>query len=117
MPGPSLLWLVRHGQSLGNVADDAARRRHGNLVEVGVRDPDVELSSLGRKQAQSVGCLWRAHDEDKPEVVLSSPYVRALTTAQIALREAHLDLEIQHRRATAGAGSWSFRWPHFSRDQ
>lgn len=94
MPWPSQLWLIRHGQSLGNLADDAARRAHGNLVEVGIRDPDVELSELGRQQAQSVGRRWRAHDEDVPDVILSSPYARALTTARIALKEAQLDLEI-----------------------
>jgi 2,3-bisphosphoglycerate-dependent phosphoglycerate mutase len=92
---PSHLWLIRHGQSLGNVADDAARRAHADLVEVGTRDPDVELTELGRRQAQAIGREWADQSTGVPDVVLASPYVRAYSTAQIALQEARLDPEIR----------------------
>jgi probable phosphoglycerate mutase len=91
---PSRLWLVRHGQSLGNVADDAARRAKVGLIDVGTRDPDVELSELGRKQAQAVGRSWTDDNAVVPDVVLASPYVRAYATAQIAVAQAGLGIDV-----------------------
>ena len=35
------LWLVRHGESMGNVADAQAQRRRAGRLELDVRDPDV----------------------------------------------------------------------------
>jgi hypothetical protein len=35
------LWLIRRGQSAGNVADDAAKAAGSPAVSVGMRDPDV----------------------------------------------------------------------------
>lgn len=95
MSWPSQLWLIRHGQSLGNVADDAARRAHADLIEVGTRDPDVELSALGRRQAQAVGRQWADDSSATPDIILASPYVRAYSTAQIAIREARLGLAVR----------------------
>jgi broad specificity phosphatase PhoE len=80
---------------LGNLADDAARRAHASLIEVGTRDPDVELSELGRRQAQAVGREWADRNSATPDVILASPYVRAYATAQIALAEARLGLDIR----------------------
>jgi broad specificity phosphatase PhoE len=90
---PRTLWLVRHAQSQGNVADDAAQAAQASNIEIDIRDPDVELSDLGRRQAGALG-KWLAglpHDE-RPTMVLASPYVRAATTAAIAVREAGLDI-------------------------
>lgn len=79
---PSLLWIVRHGQSAGNVARDIATSRGDHRIPLTLRDVDVPLSDLGREQAASLG-KWFARREDRPEIVLASPYVRARQTAEI----------------------------------
>ena len=84
-PGPSALWLVRHGESLGNVADAHAHRAGAGRLEIDVRDPDVPLSDTGRSQAEALGTWLAGMPEDqRPTAVLSSPFERALTTAQLA---------------------------------
>jgi probable phosphoglycerate mutase len=72
---PQRIWLVRHGQSQGNVARDAAD-------EAG--DHDVPLSALGAEQAKVAGSWFASLPrEERPEIILSSPYVRARQTAEI----------------------------------
>ena len=80
---PEKLWIVRHGQSAGNVAREAAHAAGHNLIDLPIRDVDVPLSELGHRQARALG-HWFASlpDAEKPEIVLSSPYVRARQTAQ-----------------------------------
>src|SRR3954470_21357430 len=46
--GPRALWLVRHAESEGNVADQKAQEAGAGDIGIDVRDPDVELSGLGR---------------------------------------------------------------------
>jgi len=80
---PQKLWLVRHGQSQGNVARDAADEAGSHEIDIDMRDVDVPLSMLGFEQAEAAG-RWFAelpHDE-RPEIILSSPYVRARQTAE-----------------------------------
>jgi broad specificity phosphatase PhoE len=79
---PSVLWIVRHGQSAGNVARDRATAQGAHRIELDARDVDVPLSALGREQAASLG-KWFAGRGETPEVVLASPYVRARQTAEI----------------------------------
>src|SRR5438132_13011196 len=78
---PRRLWIVRHGQSAGNLAREDARLRGAGRIDVSARDVEVELSDLGRRQAAALG-EWFASfpPAARPEVVLSSPYVRALET-------------------------------------
>jgi broad specificity phosphatase PhoE len=84
-PKPSVIWLVRHGESLGNVADAKAQRAGAGRLELDVRDPDVALSDTGRAQAEALGRYLAGLPEDqRPTAVLSSPFNRALTTAQLA---------------------------------
>ncbi len=52
---PERLWLVRHGQSEGNVARDAADEAGLPMIAIDVRDVDVPLSELGHRQAQATG--------------------------------------------------------------
>jgi len=60
------------------MASDLAR------IDIALRDVDVPLSSLGREQARSVGGWFGSLAEDeRPEHVLSSPYVRARQTAEL----------------------------------
>ncbi|MBW8754332.1 MAG: histidine phosphatase family protein [Sphingomonadales bacterium] len=81
---PSVLWVVRHGQSAGNLARDKATAEGLARIALTARDVDVPLSDLGREQAQALGRWFAASNEDgRPEVMLASPYVRAVQTAEI----------------------------------
>ncbi|MGY1618976.1 histidine phosphatase family protein [Geodermatophilus sp. SYSU D00691] len=93
-PGPGAIWLVRHGESLGNVADAQAHERGTGRLDLDVRDPDVALSDTGRDQARALG-RWLADlpAAERPTAVLSSPYERARTTAELAA--AALDLPVR----------------------
>jgi broad specificity phosphatase PhoE len=80
---PEKLWIVRHGQSAGNVARDAADAAGLGVIDLAVRDVDVPLSDLGHEQAGALGRWFAALPEaERPEVVLASPYVRARQTAK-----------------------------------
>jgi broad specificity phosphatase PhoE len=90
---PRALWLLRHGQSLGNVARDAAAGQQIETLDIADRDMDVPLSDLGRQQAIAFG-KWLAQQQDRPDVILSSPYVRAVETADLLLDAAGLELSV-----------------------
>jgi len=79
---PERLWLVRHGQSQGNVARDKADAAGHSVIELDVRDVDVPLSDLGMRQAEAAGRWFTTLPvNERPEVILSSPYLRARQTA------------------------------------
>jgi len=79
---PQTLWIVRHGQSAGNVARDAAEAGGLATIAIAERDLDVPLSALGEQQAEALGEWFRSLPADeRPQVVLCSPYVRAAQTA------------------------------------
>ena len=90
---PTELWLLRHGQSLGNVARDLASDADVETLDIAERDMDVPLSELGIRQARAFG-RWLGTQERRPDVVLASPYVRAAQTAQVALEAAGLDVRV-----------------------
>lgn len=79
---PAVLWIVRHGQSAGNVARDLAHASGALEIDLEIRDVDVPLSDLGREQATSLG-KWFGKQSEQPEVLLASPYLRARQTAEI----------------------------------
>lgn len=80
--------MVRHGESIGNVAWRAAEADDLDEIEIGMRDADVPLSDAGRRQALALGRRLAAMPvAERPTVVISSPYVRAAETAHIALAE------------------------------
>jgi broad specificity phosphatase PhoE len=86
------LGIVRHGQSTGNVAADAAESGRLDRIDIPERDADVPLSDTGREQATSVGrWLARLSPSERPDVVVVSPYLRAVQTAEIALGELDAD--------------------------
>jgi broad specificity phosphatase PhoE len=89
---PSTLWIVRHGQSAGNVARDAAEAAGLVVIDIADRDIDVPLSELGREQAVALG-HWFGNlpAGRKPEVVITSPYVRARQTTKLLMESAGLD--------------------------
>jgi broad specificity phosphatase PhoE len=81
---PSKLWVVRHGESAGNVARDAAHAAGLQDIDITERDVDVPLSPLGQRQSRALGRWFEAMTpENRPDVVLSSPYLRAQSTANI----------------------------------
>lgn len=83
---PQEIWLVRHGQSAGNVARDAAEAAAGLLIDIAERDVDVPLSNLGVEQSHALGGWFASLPEGaRPNVVLHSPYVRAAETARIII--------------------------------
>ena len=84
---PQRIWVVRHGQSAGNVARDAAEAARHAWIDIATRDVDTPLSELGRRQAEALGAWFGALPASgKPSAILSSPYVRSMQTAEI-LRE------------------------------
>jgi broad specificity phosphatase PhoE len=89
------LWVLRHGQSIGNVANDQARIVPVDRLDIAERDMDVPLSSLGQQQAAAFGAwLGTVEPQDRPDVVVTSPYVRAVQTARIVLDAAGLDSQV-----------------------
>jgi broad specificity phosphatase PhoE len=88
---PEALWLVRHGESEGNVADVAARKAGAARLDLDVNDIDVELSPLGEDQARALGDrLAQLSEAERPTAVVVSPYRRARQTTDIALAAAGL---------------------------
>ncbi|XHH30512.1 histidine phosphatase family protein [Xanthomonas euroxanthea] len=79
---PARLWVVRHGQSAGNVARDLAESNGAALIDLEHRDADVPLSDLGERQAEALGA-WMAGlpEQERPTLILSSTYIRARQTA------------------------------------
>ena len=92
---PTCVIAVRHGESTGNVAREAAEAERAELISIDQRDPDVPLSPRGEEQAAAVGRWLAGLPDGEPAVVWSSPYVRARQTAQIALATAGLDRRIR----------------------
>jgi 2,3-bisphosphoglycerate-dependent phosphoglycerate mutase len=84
---PSELYLIRHAESAGNVARDAALASGAHVIDIATRDCDVPLSALGERQAEALG-RWCARNVEPIDAVMSSPYVRAQETAALALRAA-----------------------------
>lgn len=78
------LWLVRHGESEGNVAASRAEREGSPVIALDARDADVELSPVGREQAAALG-VWVRSVKETIDEYWSSPYRRALQTLSIAV--------------------------------
>jgi probable phosphoglycerate mutase len=87
---PVQLWLIRHAQSAGNVANDAALAEGRLELDLAERDMDVSLSDLGERQAKALS-TWLQGLDEPPDVVWCSPYKRALDTARLALEAAGVD--------------------------
>jgi broad specificity phosphatase PhoE len=89
----SELTLIRHGQSTANVL--FPRAAAAGRLESGLTGPDadVELTDVGIEQARAVG-RWLAAlpAADRPQVVITSPYLRARETWRIAAETSGLDL-------------------------
>ena len=96
--GPAEIVLVRHGHSVGNLADAQAREQGAERLDLDARDADVELSDTGRAQADAVADWLAAGADDRaPSVVLTSPYRRAAETAQRAVAPGGLEPVLDER--------------------
>lgn len=87
------LLLIRHGESVANVAfpaADAAGRLESGLTGL---DTDVALTEVGYAQAAAIGhWLARRPERDRPDVVITSPYLRARETWRVCAETSGLPL-------------------------
>lgn len=96
--GPAEIVLVRHGESLGNVADRAAIAAKAHRLNSPDSDERVALSETGQQQADALGEHVASMPEDeRPTVVVSSPYRRAHNTAERALAALDVDILVDER--------------------
>ena len=96
--GPASLTLVRHGESAGNVEDARASAAGAETLDLDARDADVELSERGEQQARALGdWMADAREEDRPTLVVASPYRRALDTARLAVGRTGVELVVDER--------------------
>lgn len=85
---PERLWIVRHGESAGNVARDQAQAAGADRIQLDLRDVDIALSPRGQDQARALGKWFGSGVEGaRPDVMLASTYLRAQQTAKL-FREA-----------------------------
>jgi probable phosphoglycerate mutase len=90
---PSRLWVVRHGQSAGNVARDVADAAGLPRIDIPHRDVDVPLSELGERQSVALGRWFSSQAEAfRPDVVMTSPYLRAQLTAEWIRKQGGVSL-------------------------
>jgi broad specificity phosphatase PhoE len=87
---PKRLWIVRHGQSAGNVARDAAESGGIELIDIVTRDADTPLSALGEQQSSALA-QWFVESGETPEALLSSPFVRSRQTCEAIARRIGVD--------------------------
>ncbi len=61
------------------------------MIDIAGRDVDVPLSDLGRQQASALGRWFGALEQsERPNVILTSPYLRARDTASLIVETAAL---------------------------
>jgi broad specificity phosphatase PhoE len=90
---PARIWLVRHGESAGNVARRTAMSRGDHRIVLDTRDMDVAMSRLGERQAEAVGA-WFGENAEPADAILTSPYVRARRTADRIAKAARWNAPI-----------------------
>jgi broad specificity phosphatase PhoE len=90
------LWLVRHGESVANVAATASEGAGLEVVHVDLRDADVPLSPAGEEQAAALGD-WLADlpVDQRPSVAWGSSYLRARQTLSIAVERMGGDVPLR----------------------
>lgn len=98
---PRRLWIVRHGQSAGNVARDTAESSGYELIDLSTRDADTPLSTLGEQQSEALAQWFgQLAEPNRPTVLMSSPFLRAQQTCQAvasALGADRADIHVDER--------------------
>ena len=95
---PASLTVVRHAESQGNVANARARAAEAHQLELDVRDADIDLSDNGTRQADALGRWFGSlASDERPTLVLSSPYRRALHTATRTVGDTGLEIIVDER--------------------
>lgn len=106
--------LVRHGQSEFNVVFSVTR------VDPGIRDP--RLTPEGRRQAEAAADALTGHAIER---LISSPYSRALETAEIVARRLDVAITVEPMVGERAAFACDVgtrredlkaRWPHLALD-
>lgn len=88
---PDWVYVVRHGLSDANVARDAAEEAGRCEIGVSIRDASVSLAQLGWQQGEALGrWIGSLPPQQRPTVILVSPYLRAVQTSEAILRGAGL---------------------------
>lgn len=90
------LWLVRHGESVANVAATRAEADGLEAIPIDIRDADVPLSATGREQARALG-EWVGRTRTTIGAWYASPYLRARSTLSIALDPGAADVIVDER--------------------
>ena len=93
---PDDIYLIRHAESLGNVARAEAIAGASETIAVDDDDKQVGLSPRGIEQAHALG-IW--FQKNPPAVVWSSPFRRARDTARLAAEswEASVPIVVDDR--------------------
>lgn len=94
------LWLVRHGESIGNEAATSAEVAGLEVIDLDIRDADVPLSETGQEQATALG-TWLDQYRSGIDVMWVSPYLRARQTLTLALGDGGGDGGADHRNGDA----------------
>jgi broad specificity phosphatase PhoE len=84
---PELLMVARHGYSKANKRKDEAKAAgvEPSWTER-ERDQDSPLTDIGHQQAFDLGVMIGLLDEALPEVIVTSPYLRAKQTTEGVIR-------------------------------
>jgi 2,3-bisphosphoglycerate-dependent phosphoglycerate mutase len=90
------LGIVRHGESVGNIAAAEAERSGAEVIDIAERDADVPLSPTGRRQAQALHQHFR-RTALSTDLAVVSPYLRARQTAELALDGLGVPLIVDER--------------------
>ena len=91
---PKRLVVIRHGQSRLNVAKDLMDEGVVETISMlaDIRDVDIDLTDVGEWQAEQTG-IYLA-DSEPFDICFSSPYRRALKTAEIIASKLPYPLKI-----------------------
>jgi 2,3-bisphosphoglycerate-dependent phosphoglycerate mutase len=92
---PERLWLVRHGESVANVARHKAEAEDLTAIDFPYRESDVPLSETGKQQARTVG-RWIAtlEEDDRPRSIYSSTFLRTTESAALLLQAGGLKIPV-----------------------
>ncbi|CAH0226782.1 Putative phosphoserine phosphatase 2 [Microbacterium oxydans] len=88
------LWLVRHGESVGNVAATGAEAAGAEVIDLATRDADVPLSETGVEQARALAVPLSGGDT-VPDIAWVSPYLRAQQTFALSMESGQAPLRVR----------------------